>query len=107
MAAVKLERDLFSYPHAPGHRHRATSREAAAEIAGRASILRERVFALVRDQGPMAEFEITAALGLPRWNVQPRVSELRAQMRLVATGERRRNPQTQKNCDVLRAVTNA
>lgn len=102
--------DLFgyvpppTYPDVPGHRGRETSKEAAEKIASRAAVIRELVFDLVRKVGPLAEFEITAALNMPRWTVQPRVSELRQQRRLVETGERRINPQTRKSCDVLRVM---
>ena|SRR5260370_11407516 len=102
--------DLFgnlpppTYPDVPGHRGRETSIEAAENIASRASVIRERVYAFLQNNGPHAEFEITAASGFPRWTVQPRVSELRKAGRIIATGERRINPETGASADVLRVA---
>lgn len=90
--------DLFikaqeaSYPHAAGWRDPGTSKENAERIeaSGKANTLREKVRAIFDQGRQMTADEIATFLNEPFRALQPRVSELRAQGYIIATGERRK-----------------
>lgn len=89
--------DLFDwlrrYPHAPAARNSDTSREAAADIApklGRLQALALEAIASAGGDGLTAD-ELADALGVERWTVQPRTTELRRLGKVVDSGLRRFN----------------
>jgi len=83
------------YPDAPGYKTGGTSKDAARAITGKASILRDRVFAAIAEAGArgMTADEAATALGETVLAVRPRVSELAkaTPARIIPTGERRKN----------------
>lgn len=87
---------LFSwantYPQVAGYREQITSKENAERIeaSGKAQTLRDRVRAFFEAGGQATADEIALHLDVPFRALQPRVSELRAQGFIVATGERRK-----------------
>ena len=94
--------DLFtrraSYPDAPGHQDRDTSRDAAQAMRDHQGTIQARVLRALQ-QRPMASFEIAAATGISYRSVQPRTAELaRAGKERPAlihdSGERRQDPET-------------
>jgi hypothetical protein len=81
--------DIFKrYPEAPGYQNRATSFAAAAAIAPRADVLRERVYQAILARASTAD-EAAARLGEDRLSVRPRTTELSKQGRIVDSGHRR------------------
>lgn len=83
--------DLFagaSYPDAPGYRNPTTSRDAAQAIRPKASCLREKVLATLKEHGPMTTVQLAAHLGWPYESLQPRTSELKAQDQIIDSGKR-------------------
>lgn len=89
------------YPNAPGHRGVETSIAAANDIAPECGRLQRMVLEAVREAGPhgLTADELAAKLGMDRWSVQPRTSELRAKRLIGDSGQRRRN-MTGKNAIV-------
>lgn len=96
---AKPATDLFGheapaeYPDAPGHRGVQTSMEAAEAVAPKCGRLQKLTLEAIASR---AAFGLTAdecaeVLGLDRWSIQPRTSELRKQARIVDSGLRRRN----------------
>jgi hypothetical protein len=81
------------YPDAPGHRGVETSVEAADAIAPVAGRLQRLALATIRDAGDagLTADELAARLGMDRWSVQPRTSELRRKQLIRDSGQRRRN----------------
>ena len=86
--------DLF-YPQAPGFKTGGTSRDAALAMKGRASVLRERVYAEIAAAGQsgLTADQVAARLGESVLSIRPRLSELyhANPSRIVPTGERRTN----------------
>ena len=91
--------DLFDvrpapdYPDMPGHRGIVTSIEAAADIApklGRLQRMAEEAIVAAGANGLTAD-ELAERLGLDRYSIQPRTSELKLKGRIVDSGARRRN----------------
>ena len=87
--------DLFdmwagNYPDQPGHRGTDTSRAAAASMAPKASLLRDRVLAEIR-RCPSTPDEVAKRLRQTVLAVRPRVTELKAKALIVDTGARRKN----------------
>lgn len=80
-----------TYPDAPGHRGVETSVEAAGAIAPAAGRLQKLALAAIRDAGErgLTADELAARLGMDRWSVQPRTSELRRK-HLIRDSEQRR-----------------
>ena len=80
------------YPDAPGFKSDGPSADAAEKIAERAPLIRSRVLECIRlhPEGLTAD-EAAAALDLSILTVRPRVSELRRQGEIRATGNRRCN----------------
>lgn len=87
--------DLFGYPLSPGYKEPTTSRDAACTIAPSTPLLRERVFAAIRDAGAdgLTPDECALKLGIDEKAIRPRFTELgpRHAGRIIPTGERRRN----------------
>lgn len=86
--------DLFSYPQTPGYRDRDTSRSAALDLAGDASLMREKVFAAITR--PMTDWQIAEAAGMEFHLAQPRRSELVAAGRVKFSGEYGISPRSGK-----------
>ena len=84
--------DLFSYPHRPGWKEPGTSREAAARIEPTASVLRDLVLeTLAASPGGLTADEIAARLNRSILSVRPRVSELRADGKIMRAERRGKN----------------
>jgi hypothetical protein len=84
--------DLFTYPFAAGYTERSTSKDAADQIekSGRAKSLREKVLAFF-DAGHEGTSEVVAEImGEPFQAIQPRISELRKQGKVIPSGRRER-----------------
>ncbi|WP_267381770.1 MULTISPECIES: hypothetical protein [unclassified Sphingomonas] len=80
------------YPDEPGHRGVETSMEAADLIASVSSRLRALVFrTLHSNPAGLTVDEACALVGLPRYSIQPRFSELRRAGSIRDTGQRRIN----------------
>lgn len=84
-----IQTTLFdqTYPAYPAARRTDTSREAAAAIAPRAKILREKVFSLLL-QRPMSADQCAIELNESPLAIRPRVAELNKMARIRDTGER-------------------
>lgn len=65
------------YPHSPGAKRRDTSFAAAAAIAPKATIIRERVLEALKVQ-PGTPEQIASRIGETVMNVRPRCSQLAA-----------------------------
>ncbi len=81
------------YPNAPGHRGVDTSIAAAEALAPALGRLQRMALEAIRNAGPhgFTADELTAALKLTRWAVQPRTSELRRKGMIRDSGQRRQN----------------
>lgn len=93
-------RDLFGhpaparYPEAPGFKGSAeTGREAAEAITPKCGPLQRLSLAEIRSAGLYGRTadETAEALGMDRWSIQPRLSELRAKGLIADSGLRRTN----------------
>lgn len=95
-----------SYPDTPGHRGVDTSIAAAEMVAGIAGPIRRMVYKAVYEAGGagLTTDEIAAALGMPRYRVQPRTSELKYSRRIRDSGSRRPNV---SGCNAIVWVANA
>lgn len=95
----EVARDLFGnpepteYPDAPGHRGVETSVEAAESIAPRCGRLQKLTLEAVASRGPfgLTADEAAEVLGMDRWSIQPRVSELKKKGLILDSGLRRFN----------------
>jgi predicted ArsR family transcriptional regulator len=83
--------DLFAYPDAPGAQDRDTSRDAAAEIAPQAPILRARALDVLERSNGLTADQVAARLGLSILSIRPRVTELARLGKVRDSGERRLN----------------
>lgn len=84
---------MSGYPDAPGHRGVQTSVEAGEAIApdlGRLQRMAERAIRAAGDKGLTAD-ELAARLGMARWSIQPRTTELQRKGFIQDSGHRRRN----------------
>jgi hypothetical protein len=90
-----------SYPQAPGYRERSTSRDAALSVKESADDLRALVLAEIA-KCPRTVHEMAELLDRLVSSVQPRFSELRAAGKIAPSGERRRNPTSNKRAHVWR-----
>ncbi|MEQ1498850.1 MAG: hypothetical protein ABL914_09315 [Novosphingobium sp.] len=81
------------YPDAPGHRNVDTSIAAASALAPKLGRLQRMTVAAIRDAGAygLTADELAARLGMDRWSIQPRTSELRRKGLIRDSGWRRRN----------------
>ena len=84
---------MAEYPDAPGHRGIDTSIAAAEDIAPKLGRLQAMALAAIRAAGAngLTADELAAELGMDRWSVQPRTSELREKRMVADSGRRRRN----------------
>lgn len=82
------------YPDGPGHRGVETSIEAAEYIAPRVGTLQAKALSAIRAAGErgLTALELADALGVDRWSIQPRTTELRAKRLIMDSGQRRQNP---------------
>lgn len=97
--------DLFThadhYPNQPGYRHTDTSEAAAASVAPKAKVVREKVLACIHaHKHGLTTEEIAAQIGIAYATVQPRTSELRAKGLIFDSGIRRLNTSSGKNAIV-------
>lgn len=81
------------YPDAPGHRLVDTSVAAAVALAPRLGRLQQMALEEIRDAGWLGHTadELAARLGMDRWSIQPRTSELRRKGLIRDSGQRRPN----------------
>lgn len=91
--------DLFShepvaeYPDAPGFKWTDTSKAAADAIAPKLGRLQRLALEAIKSRGAvgLTADELAEALGLDRYSIQPRTSELRQKGSIVDSGLRRPN----------------
>lgn len=90
---MSAEPDLFSYPRSPGFKERTTSRDTAIAIKDDAKILRELVIGCYERAGAIGLTADACAALLNRsvLAVRPRVSELVADGKVVATERTAKN----------------
>jgi hypothetical protein len=84
---------MSTYPDAPGHRNVDTSIEAANDLAPKVGRLQRMALEAIRAsgcQGLSAE-ELMGVMGMERWSVQPRTSELKRKGLIRDSGLRRYN----------------
>lgn len=84
---------MTGYPDAPGHRGIDTSIDAADALApalGRLQRLAETTIRAAGSYGLTAD-ELAARLGMDRWTIQPRTTELKRKGIIRDSGKRRRN----------------
>ncbi|UAB78405.1 hypothetical protein INR77_01265 [Erythrobacter sp. SCSIO 43205] len=84
---------MSRYPDAPGHRNVDTSIAAANALApklGRLQRLAHTAIKAAKERGLTAD-ELAANLGMDRYSIQPRTSELRRKGLIRDSGQRRRN----------------
>ena len=99
MAEAGPNGDLFGwkptlrYPNAPGHRNVETSIAAATALAPKLGRLQRMAEAAIRDAGAhgLTADELAERLGLDRWSIQPRTSELKRKGLIRDSGRRRLN----------------
>lgn len=84
-----------------------TSTLAGQQAARSAGSWRRRILDAVRTRGPMALFEMAEFLAVPDHIISGRVTDLRRDGFLVATGDRRRKPATGCLADVYDLATAA
>ncbi|WP_033927065.1 hypothetical protein [Sphingomonas sp. 35-24ZXX] len=84
---------MSTYPDAPGHRHVDTSMAAADALAPKLGRLQRMTEAAIREAGwiGLTADELAATLGMDRWSIQPRTSELRRKGLIRDSGQRRPN----------------
>lgn len=84
---------MNAYPDAPGHRHVDTSIAAAVALAPKLGRLQQMALGAIRDAGwlGLTADELAARLGMDRWSIQPRTSELRRKGLIRDSGQRRPN----------------
>ena len=81
------------YPDTPGHRNVDTSIAAANALAPKLGRLQRMAEAAIREAGlyGLTADERAARLGMDRWSIQPRTSELRRKGLIRDSGLRRPN----------------
>jgi hypothetical protein len=91
MAGAVDQLDLLDYPNTPGWRDRETSIEAAEELAGSVTDLRQTVLADIKSAGAYGRTadEVATRTGIDRLTVRPRVTEL-GNLNLIHDGGQRR-----------------
>ncbi|MBX9644927.1 MAG: MarR family transcriptional regulator [Novosphingobium sp.] len=84
---------MSAYPDAPGHRNAETSIAAANALAPKLGRLQRMAVRAIRDAGEngLTADELAARLGLDRWSIQPRTSELKRKGLIRDSGQRRPN----------------
>lgn len=88
--------DLFAYPHQLGSQDRDTSRDAAAEIAPKAQILRARALEVLERSNGLTADQVAARLGMSILSIRPRCTELARMGKVRDSGERRLNASGKK-----------
>lgn len=85
--------DAPRYPDAPGHRGVGTSVAAAEDLRDKLGRLQTLVLGAIRNAGSngLTADEASDTLGIERWSIQPRTSELRRKLLIGDSGQRRRN----------------
>jgi hypothetical protein len=81
------------YPLYPGTKGTDTSAAAAADLAPKLGRLQNMALAAIREAGAngLTADELADKLGMDRWSIQPRTSELRLRRLIADSGARRRN----------------
>jgi hypothetical protein len=84
---------MSTYPNTPGHRNVDTSVAAADALAPKLGRLQRSAQVAIRAAGAhgLTTDELAAQLGMDRWTIQPRTSELRGEGLIRDSGQRRRN----------------
>jgi len=84
---------MDDYPDEPGHRGVDTSIEAADAIAPKCGRLQRMALAAITQAGwvGLTTDELTHRLGLERYTIQPRTSELRLMGKIIDSRQRRKN----------------
>ena len=84
---------MSTYPNAPGHRNVDTSMAAADALAPKLGRLQRMAETAIRDAGlrGLTADELAARLGMDRWSIQPRTTELRRKGLIRDSGTRRPN----------------
>lgn len=83
----------MTYPDTPGHRNVDTSMAAANALAHKLGRLQHMAHTTIRAAGAdgLTCDELAAKLGMVRWSVRPRTSELRCKGLIRDSGQRRPN----------------
>lgn len=84
---------MSTYPDAPGHRNVDTSIAAADALAPKLGQLQRMAETTIRDAGHsgLTADELAARLGMDRWSIQPRTTELKRKGLIRDSGQRRQN----------------
>lgn len=84
---------MTCYPNAPGHRHVDTSMAAADALAPKLGRLQHSALGAIRNAGwvGLTTDELAELLGLDRYTIQPRTTELKRKGLIVDSGQRRPN----------------
>ncbi|WP_373084898.1 hypothetical protein [Sneathiella sp.] len=83
----------MTYPNEPGHRGIDTSIAAAIALAPKLGRLQRMARNAIREAGwlGLTADELAARLGMDRWSIQPRTSELKRKGLIRDSGQRRAN----------------
>lgn len=81
------------YPNTPGHRNVDTSLAAAVALAPKLGRLQQMTLEAIQAAGwrGLTADELAAHLGMDRWSIQPRTSELKRKGLIRDSGLRRMN----------------
>lgn len=71
--------EQLTFPDPPAQRHSRTSRQAAERIKDHAPSIRERVYEVIRREGPISDQRLASTLGLAENSIRPRRVELVAE----------------------------
>lgn len=84
---------MSAYPNAPGHRNVETSIAAADALAPKLGRLQRMAEDAIREAGwlGLTADELAERLGMDRWSIQPRTSELKRKGLIRDSGQRRPN----------------
>lgn len=84
---------MSTYPDAPGHRSVETSIAAAVALAPKLGRLQRMALDAIREAGwiGLTADELAERLGMDRWSIQPRTSELKRKGLIRDSGQRRLN----------------
>lgn len=83
----------MTYPDTPGHRNVDTARAAADAMTPKLGRLQRMARRAICDAGSigLTADELAARLGMDRWSIQPRTSELKRKGLIRDSGQRRPN----------------
>ncbi len=84
---------MSTYPDAPGHRGVDTSIAAAIALAPKLGRLQRMALDTIREAGwlGLTADELAEQLGMDRWSIQPRTTELKRKGLIRDSGQRRPN----------------